>query len=162
MKTSTARFSMGIGGGLLAIAAMGTLVIGSTLALFSASETSGANAFASGTVTVGLGDTSSVVCNVSGMAPGDSSKAAATGSKTLDSCSYNVKYTGSSAAWLAVDVAVATTGTNLYTAGANGLQFGGPGRRLVRGARVRVGRAGITVPGYQARHAPALAEDQDV
>jgi predicted ribosomally synthesized peptide with SipW-like signal peptide len=120
MKTSTARFSMGIGGGLLAIAAMGTLVIGSTLALFSASETSGANAFASGTVTVGLGDTSSVV---SGMAPGDSSKAAATGSKTLDSCSYNVKYTGSSTAWLAVDVAVATTGTNLYTAGANGLQF---------------------------------------
>ena len=123
MKTSTARFSMGIGGGLLAIAAMGTLVIGSTLALFSASETSGANAFASGTVTVGLGDTSSVVCNVSGMAPGDSSKAAATGSKTLDSCSYNVKYTGSSTAWLAVNVAVATTGTNLYTAGANGLQF---------------------------------------
>jgi len=123
MKTSTARFSMGIGGGLLAIAAMGTLVIGSTLALFSASETSGANAFASGTVTVGLGDTSSVVCNVSGMAPGDSSKAAATGSKTLDSCSYNVEYTGSSTAWLAVDVAVATTGTNLYTAGANGLQF---------------------------------------
>jgi hypothetical protein len=57
------------------------------------------------------------------MAPGDSSKFAATGSNSLDSCAYEVKYTGSSTAWLAVDVAVATTGTNLYTAGKDGLQF---------------------------------------
>ncbi|MFN5604022.1 MAG: TasA family protein [Actinomycetes bacterium] len=123
MKRPNARFTMNLGGGLLAIAAMGTLVIGSTLALFSASETSGSNDFAAGTVTVGLGDASSIECDISGMAPGDSSKFAATGSNSLDSCTYEVKYTGSSTAWLSVDVAVATTGTNLYTAGQDGLQF---------------------------------------
>lgn len=123
MKRPNARFTMNLGGGLLAIAAMGTLVIGSTLALFSASQTSGSNEFAAGTVTVGAGDASSIVCNVSGMAPGDSSKFASSGSKSLDSCRYEVKYTGSSTAWLSVDVAVATTGTNLYTAGQDGLQF---------------------------------------
>jgi hypothetical protein len=41
----------------------------------------------------------------------------------LDKCTYNVKYTGSLPAWLSVDVTVNTTGTNLYTAGATGLQF---------------------------------------
>lgn len=112
-----------IGGGLLAIAAAGALTIGATMSLFSASESSSANAFATGTVAVGLGDSASVTCNVSEMSPGDSSAGSSTGSKSLDTCSYNVKYTGSLPAWLSVDVAVNSTGTNLYTAGATGLQF---------------------------------------
>lgn len=115
------RFS--IGGGLLAIAAAGALTIGATMSLFSASESSSANAFATGTVAVGLGDSASVTCNVSEMSPGDSSAGSSTGSKSLDTCTYNVKYTGSLPAWLSVDVAVNSTGTNLYTAGATGLQF---------------------------------------
>ncbi len=112
-----------IGGGLLAIAAAGALTIGATMSLFSASESSSANAFATGTVAVGLGDSASVTCNVSEMSPGDSSAGSSTGSKSLDTCTYNVKYTGSLPAWLSVDVAVNSTGTNLYTAGATGLQF---------------------------------------
>lgn len=112
-----------IGGGLLALAAAGALTIGATMSLFSASESSSANAFATGTVAVGLGDSASVTCNVSEMSPGDSSAGSSTGSKSLDTCTYNVKYTGSLPAWLSVDVAVNSTGTNLYTAGATGLQF---------------------------------------
>lgn len=112
-----------IGGGLLAIAAAGALTIGATMSLFSVSESSSANAFATGTVAVGLGDSASVTCNVSEMSPGDSSAGSSTGSKSLDTCTYNVKYTGSLPAWLSVDVAVNSTGTNLYTAGATGLQF---------------------------------------
>lgn len=112
-----------IGGGLLALAAAGALTIGATMSLFSASASSSANSFATGTVAIGLGDSASVTCNVTEMSPGDSSTGSATGSKTLDACTYNVKYTGSLPAWLAVDVAVNSTGTNLYTAGATGLQF---------------------------------------
>ena len=122
MKTiNKSMFS--IGGGLLALAAAGALTIGATMSLFSASESSSASAFATGTVAVGLGDSASVTCNVTAMSPGDSSTGAATGSKSLDKCTYNVKYTGSLPAWLSVDVTVNTTGTNLYTAGATGLQF---------------------------------------
>lgn len=117
------RLGMNMGGGLLALAAMGTLVIGSTMALFSASETSAVNTFESGTVTVGPGDAASVVCKVQGIAPGDSSTMAPLGSKSSDSCSYAVKYTGSSAAWLSVDVLIESTGTSLYTGDAKGLQF---------------------------------------
>ena len=110
-------------GGLLALAAVGTLTVGATSSLFSASASSSANTFATGTVAVGLGDSPSVTCNVTEMSPGDSSAGASTGSKSLGTCSYNVKYTGSLPAWLSVDVAVSTSGTNLYTAGSTGLQF---------------------------------------
>jgi predicted ribosomally synthesized peptide with SipW-like signal peptide len=122
MKTIN-KSMLSIGGGLLALAAAGALTIGATLSLFSASDSSSASAFATGTVAVGLGDSASVTCNVTEMSPGDSSTGAATGSKSLDKCTYNVKYTGSLPAWLSVDVTVNTTGTNLYTAGATGLQF---------------------------------------
>lgn len=112
-----------IGGGLLALAAAGALTLGVTMSLFSASESSSASEFATGTVAVGLGDSPSVTCNVTEMSPGDSSVGFASGSKSLDTCTYNVKYTGSLPAWLAVDVAVSSTATNLYTAGSTGLQF---------------------------------------
>lgn len=123
MKHKTGKFRMSLGGGLLALAAAGALTIGTTLSLFSASESSSTNSFTAGTVTVGLGTSPSVTCNVTGMAPGDSSSGSATGSKTLDPCTYNVKYTGSLSAWLSVDVAINASGTNLYTSGTDGLQF---------------------------------------
>lgn len=113
----------GITGGLLALAAVGTLTVGTTMSLFSASSSSSANAFTTGTVAVGLGDSPSVTCNVTEMSPGDSSVGASTGSKSLGTCSYNVKYTGSLPAWLAVDVTVNSSGNNLFTASATGLQF---------------------------------------
>jgi predicted ribosomally synthesized peptide with SipW-like signal peptide len=127
MSRATKKYArmlgVNVGGGLLALAAMGTLVVGSTFALFSASESSAVNTFESGTVTVGLGDDASVVCKMQDLAPGDSSANAALGSKSMDSCSYAVKYTGSSAAWLSVDVLIESTGTSLYTGDAKGLQF---------------------------------------
>jgi len=122
MKTIN-KSMLSIGGGLLALAAAGALTIGATFSLFSASDSSSASAFATGTVAVGLGDSASVTCNVTEMSPGDSSSGAATGSKSLDKCTYNVKYTGSLPAWLSVGVTVNSTGTNLYTAAATGLQF---------------------------------------
>lgn len=113
----------GIGGGLLALAAVGTLTVGATLSLFSASESSSASDFATGTVAVDLGDSPSVTCNVTEMSPGDSSVEASSGSQSLSTCTYEVKYTGSLPAWLSVDVDINSTGTNLFTASSTGLQF---------------------------------------
>ena len=117
-------------GGITAVGAAATLVLGSTLGLFSATETSGTNSFTAGTVSVGLDSTASVTCSVTAgtqptnMVPGDSSAGATLGSKADQTCSYNVKYTGSAPAWVAVDVAVANGGTALFTSGADtGIQF---------------------------------------
>jgi hypothetical protein len=41
----------------------------------------------------------------------------------MNSCDYSVKYTGTSAAWLSVDVLIASTGTSLFTGDAKGLQY---------------------------------------
>lgn len=109
-------------GVVAAIAAAGALVIGTTNALYSASESSATNTFNSGTVTVGLGSTSTT-CAISNMVPGDSSTGYGTGSQALTQCNYKVKYTGSASAWLAVDIAVNAGSTPLYTASADGLQL---------------------------------------
>jgi predicted ribosomally synthesized peptide with SipW-like signal peptide len=85
----------------LALAAVSALGVGVTMALFSATQTSGANSFASGTVSVGLGS----------------------GSASLTPCDYRVKYTGTGAAWLAVDIAVNAGTPGLYTATSSGLQL---------------------------------------
>lgn len=106
-----------------AIASLSVLSFGATSALFSASEASGSNAFASGTVTVGAGTGTSVTCNVTNMVPGDSSTGFGSGSGALGQCTYKVKYTGSASAWLAVDIAVSGGATNLYTGTAGGLQY---------------------------------------
>lgn len=105
-----------------AVAAAGALVIGTTSALYSATETSATNTFNSGTVTVGLGATSTT-CTISNMVPGDSSSGFGSGSQALTQCNYKVKYTGSASAWLAVDVAVNAGSTPLYTATTDGLQM---------------------------------------
>jgi predicted ribosomally synthesized peptide with SipW-like signal peptide len=82
-----------------AVGAVAALVAGFTFGLFSATESSGANTFTAGTVSVGTGSPASVTCT------------------------YNVKYTGSANAWLAVDVAVSNGSTALYDGTANGLQL---------------------------------------
>ena len=105
------------------LAAVGVLAVGTTSALFSATQSKAADTFAAGTVSVGLSSTPSVACNVTAMMPGDSSAGFGSGSGSLVACSYNVKYTGSAGAWLAVDVAVGTGTPNLFNGAATGLQF---------------------------------------
>jgi hypothetical protein len=105
------------------VGAVATLVAGFTFGLFSATQSSGANTFTAGTVTVGAGSPASVTCTISTMVPGDSSSGAPAGSKADTPCTYNVKYTGSASAWLAVDVAVSNGGTVLYDGSATGLQL---------------------------------------
>ena len=107
---------------LAAIVAAGSLTLGVTMALFSATTTSGTNTFASGTVTVDNNGTS-VTCAVTGMAPGDSSTNWGSGSASLTPCNYKVKYTGSAPAYLAVDVLVTAGSTPLYTGASSGLQL---------------------------------------
>ncbi|MBU6241073.1 MAG: M73 family metallopeptidase [Acidobacteria bacterium] len=111
-------FGLGI---TAALAGIGAVVVGTTNALYSATQTSATNTFNSGTVSVGLGSTSTT-CAVTNMVPGDSSTGYGSGSQALTQCNYKVKYTGSATAWLAVDVAVNAGSTPLYTATADGLQ----------------------------------------
>lgn len=114
------RGSRPLGALLMALAA-GAMVFG-TSALFSDTESNTPDTFAAGTVTVGLG-AAGTTCNLTGMAPGDSSTGFGSGSASRTPCTYNVKYTGSLPAYVAVDVKVVNGGTALYTGGANGLQF---------------------------------------
>lgn len=122
MKKPLNRVFAYCGAAVTMVAAATTLTLGSTMALFGATETNAASSFTSGTVSVGLGATSTT-CNVTAMAPGDSSTSYGSGSATLTPCDYNVKYTGSLAAYLAVDVAVTAGSTALYTGTSTGLQF---------------------------------------
>ena len=105
------------------LAAVGVLALGTTSALFSATESKATDTFAAGTVSVDAGTPSSVACNVTNMMPGDSSAGFGSGSESLVACSYKVKYTGSAGAWLAVDAAIAGGTPNLFTGTATGLQF---------------------------------------
>lgn len=116
---------------LATVASVASLTIGATLALFSASETSSTNTFSSGTVSVGLG-AASTTCNIVELMPGDSStqyssgpvvnSVQVNGSQNKLRCTYNVKYTGSADAYLAVDFALSNGATSLYTGTGSGLQ----------------------------------------
>jgi len=112
-----------IAGSIATVGAAATLAGGITFGLFSASGASGANTFTGGTVTVAAGTPASVTCTITNMVPGDSSVGAPIGSKADTACTYNMKYTGSATAYLAVDVAVANTGTALYDGTNTGLQL---------------------------------------
>ena len=112
-----------IGGSVATIAAAATLAGGITFGLFSASGASGANTFTGGTVTVAAGTPTSVTCSITNMVPGDSSAGAPIGGKADTACTYNMKYTGSATAYLAVDVAVSNGTTPLYDGTATGLQL---------------------------------------
>ncbi|MDA3029556.1 MAG: TasA family protein [Actinomycetota bacterium] len=107
---------------LTALTASAALTIGMTTALFSDSETSNANTFTAGTVTVGLGS-ESVTCEVAQVMPGDSSAGWSGGSNDLDTCVYDVTYTGDAPAWLAVDVLVEGGSPSLYTGDSDGFQM---------------------------------------
>jgi hypothetical protein len=125
--------------GLTAVATAATMVAGVTFGLFSATETSGNNAFTAGTVTVGLDGSTSVTCTITNTVPGDSSTGFGSLSADKQACEYDVKYTGSAPAFIAVDVAVtaATPGSpvapyggsaplpavGLYDGSATGLQM---------------------------------------
>lgn len=107
---------------MFSVLALGAVGLGVTTALFSDTQTSVANTFEAGSVTVGLGSTSRV-CTVSDMLPGDSSTDYGSGSQGLLPCIYDVTYTGTSSAWLAVDIAVAGGSPALYTGDGSGLQL---------------------------------------
>lgn len=101
-----------------------------SVALFSDTKTSSTNSFDAGTVSVGLG-TTSTTCAVELLMPDDSSAGFGTGSQSKSTCTYAVKYTGTVDAWLAADVLVETGTPSLYTGTSNGLQYkvkvaGGP------------------------------------
>ncbi len=123
------RIALGAGA-LATVGAVGTLVAGVTFGLFSATPiTSGTNSFTAGTVAVSTTTPASVTCSVTAgtqptnMVPGDSSVGAPLGSKADQTCTYNVKYTGSAPAYLAVDATVANGTPALYDGSNNGVQF---------------------------------------
>ncbi len=122
MKLSAKRAALAAGVAV-SIGAIAALASGVTFGLYSASEAGTGNSFTAGTVTVGTGTPASVTCTITSMIPGDSSAGAPSGSKADTTCTYNVKYTGSAAAWLAVDVAVSDGSTPLYDGTATGLQL---------------------------------------
>ena len=122
MKISMKRPFVLFGGGLAAIGAVGVLTLGTTLSLFSDSDTSATNSFVAGTVEVGPNG-ASTTCTVGQIMPGDSSSNYGDGSATMTPCNYNVVYTGTASAWLAVDVLVNGGSPNLFTGSSSGLQF---------------------------------------
>jgi predicted ribosomally synthesized peptide with SipW-like signal peptide len=123
MVLSTRRRLALAGAAVATIGAVATLVAGVTFGLFSATESSGANTFTVGTVSVGLGTPASVTCNITSMMPGDSSAGAPIGSNADTTCTYNVKYTGTVGAYLGVDIAITDGSTALYDGTATGLQL---------------------------------------
>lgn len=109
-------------GGLLAVLALGSLALSTTMALFSDSKTSSVQSISAGTVTIGDG-AADVTCNVTVLMPGDSSTGYGSGSADRTKCEFNVEYTGSGSAWLGLDVSVTNGTTSLYSATAQGLQL---------------------------------------
>jgi hypothetical protein len=109
-------FSAILMAGALGFAAWGTT------ALFSDSLTNTADSFTAGTVTVGLGSTTTN-CSVTELAPGDSSSGYGSGSLDKLQCTFDVEYTGSLPAYLGVDVNLLNGPTALYTGNAGGLQM---------------------------------------
>lgn len=109
-------------GGLLALLALGSLVLSTTMALFSDFKTSSTQTISAGTVTLGDGATD-VTCNITTLMPGDSSSGYGAGSADRATCEFNVEYTGSGTAWLGLDVSVNNGATALYSGTAQGLQL---------------------------------------
>lgn len=84
-------------GSMTAVAAAASLIAGTTFGLFSATAPSQNNTFSTGTVT--LDQTATTACTFSNIVPGD----------TASDCNYTATYTGSTPAWMAVDVVIATS-----------------------------------------------------
>ena len=112
----------GLRRGLFGLMAVGMFGVGVTAALFSATESSDSHSFTSGSVAVDLNG-ASTTCNVGGLVPGDSSAGYGSGSLSKVTCTYNVKYTGTSEAWLAADLSVSNAATAIYLGDTGGIQF---------------------------------------
>ena len=125
MQPSTKRRVALVGATATTLGAVTTLIASFTFGLFSASVTSSPNTFSSGTVT--LGTPTQITCTISDMLPGDSSTNAPIGNHKVgdNTCTYDVTYTGSIDAYLAVDISVynPSTGTSLDDGSASGLQL---------------------------------------
>ena len=109
MKVSRKRLLL-TAGGITAVGAVATLVLGSTLGLFSATTTQGPNTFVAGTVS--LTQSATTTCSTSNIVPGDASTGW-TPAGTLQQCKFTVTYNNGSSsttpAWLGLDVSVAST-----------------------------------------------------
>jgi hypothetical protein len=124
MRSAAKRRLVLISATATTLGAVATLATGVTFGLFSASVTSTPNEFSSGSVT--LGTPTQVACSISGMLPGDSSTGAPIGSNADAACTYDVTYTGTTDAYLAVDISVynpSTTAPDLYDGSDSGLQL---------------------------------------
>jgi hypothetical protein len=124
MRSAAKRRLVLISATATSLGAVATLATGVTFGLFSASVTSAPNEFSSGSVT--LGTPTQVTCHISGMLPGESSAGAPIGNNADATCTYDVTYTGSTDAYLAVDVSVynpSTTAPDLYDGSDSGLQL---------------------------------------
>lgn len=112
---------------LVTLAATAGLVGAVSFALFSSTANGQSDTFAAGTVSLGQ-DPESFACNVTHMAPGDSTSSSDfAGTNGLDTaCNYVVKYTGSLPAWIGLDVSTnsiaGSGGEALLDGNANGLQ----------------------------------------
>jgi hypothetical protein len=131
MRLSRKRLLLSAGG-ITAVGAVATLMLGATFGLFSATTPTQTNTFTAGTVT--LAQSAVTSCTVSNIQPGDSG-----------SCHFTVTYGGSvsSGAWLGVDLALTSpvagspvqayapgnagatpaAAAGLYDSTVNGLQF---------------------------------------
>jgi hypothetical protein len=111
-------------GSIASVGAVIALAVGVTFGFFSASQTSATSTFTAGTVT--LQNPASAACTINAMVPGDDSTGSTpdttgrTDARTA-SCTFDVDYIGTAAAYLAVDLS--TTGTSLYDGTTDGLQF---------------------------------------
>lgn len=123
---------LAVGAGIASLAAVAS---GLTFGFMSATTTGVANGFVAGRVVVTPGPGTSVVCDVTNLAPGDASTGYPSGpgveDTTFPQCAYDVEYTGtvSGGAYLGLDVKVtSSTGTKLYDGTSSGL------RLLIRGS----------------------------
>jgi hypothetical protein len=124
MRSAAKRRLVLISATATSLGAVATLATGVTFGLFSASVTSAPNEFSSGSVT--LGTPTQVTCSISGMLPGESSANAPIGNNADETCTYDVTYTGTTDAYLAVDISVynpSTTAPDLYDGSDSGLQL---------------------------------------
>lgn len=104
-------------GGVAIVAAVGSLIAGSTLGLFSSTPGGETNSFTAGTVT--LSSDASGACTVTALMPGDTNASAP--------CTFAATYSGTADAYLGLDVLIETQKTgvvgahNAYDPGVGGI-----------------------------------------
>ncbi len=131
MRTAIKRRLAIAGATTATLGAVTTLMTGVTFGLFSASVTGGTNAFTAETVS--LTKTAETLCTLGSTTPliasqGSTGAPTSTGVTDIsrDPCTLQVTYSGTQAAYLAVDISVYKPGTGttaLYDGSAHGLQL---------------------------------------